>query len=77
MGIMDSPDGDKSSKRIIGTIVLIAGAVMCLALFVASFFIQIKDPEIAKYCVTTACITGGSLLGIGIADHFASAKGKK
>jgi hypothetical protein len=67
--------GNKSSKRLWGTISLSIGVAMKIALFVCSLFIVVKDPATASTASDTLMYTGGALLGIGVVEHFA--KGKK
>ena len=61
-------NGDPSSKRIVGTIVLGCGLVLLLTVGIMSIFKVIGDPTTAVNCGTTLMATGGGLLGFGVLE---------
>lgn len=64
--LTSSTTGSKSSKRLYGSIALSIGIALLTIGGVASLIIEIKSPELFKYCTQTLMITGGGLLGIGL-----------
>ena len=61
-------NGDSSSKRIAGAIILGCGLVLLLAIGVMSIYKSIGDPATAIQVGNTLMLTGGSLLGVGVLE---------
>lgn len=74
MKMTESPNGDKSSKRIMGIVLLSLGMALLVTLFFLAVFTDVKDSDTAEYCVMMLITSGSGLLGLGIADHFAVKK---
>ncbi len=67
--------GNKSSKRIWGSIIIGLGAIAGICLFVMSvFFGGAGDPATAISIINSFLLFGGSLLGIGVIEKFAIKK---
>lgn len=64
--------GNKSSKRIWGSIIIGLGAIAGICLFIMSvFFGGAEDPATAISIINSFLLFGGSLLGIGVIEKFA------
>lgn len=67
--------GNKSSKRIWGSIIIGIGAIAGICLFIISvFFGGAGDPATAISIINSFLLFGGSLLGIGVIEKFAIKK---
>jgi hypothetical protein len=67
--------GNKSSKRIWGSIIIGLGAIAGIGLFIMSvFFGGAGDPATAISIINSFLLFGGSLLGIGVIEKFAIKK---
>ncbi len=70
MSTLNSVTGDTSSKRVMGTLYLLAG------LFIVSYkelkSIEITNPEM----LIGIFVTGGGLLGLGVIEYFSNLKKK-
>jgi hypothetical protein len=67
--------GNKSSKRIWGSIIIGLGAIAGICLFIMSvFFGGAGDPATAISIINSFLLFGGSLLGIGVIEKFAIKK---
>lgn len=67
--------GNKSSKRIWGSIIIGIGAIAGICLFIVSvFFGGAGDPATAISIINSFLLFGGSLLGIGVIEKFAIKK---
>lgn len=76
-GMFRSATGDLSSKRIAGTVILMAGALFLLALGARSFGRVIADPGTALTVGKTLILSGAGLLGVGVVERLApGGKGK-
>ena len=69
-------NGDTSSKRISGVVILSCGLVLLLTIGIMSLSVIIKDPTTALQVANTLMLTGGSLLGVGVVEGFAKAVSK-
>lgn len=69
-------NGNKSSKRLWGSIILGIGITLSVILFGFSMYKGAADSATALNIVNTFFLTGGGLLGIGVAEFF-SKGGKK
>ena len=58
--------GNKSSKRIWGSVILFTGLVFSVILFFYSLFKGASDAATALGIINMFLIAGGSLLGIGV-----------
>lgn len=58
-------NGDISSKRIAGVVILSCGLLLLLAIGIMSIFKAIGDPTTGLQVGITLMSTGGTLLGIG------------
>ncbi len=63
---LQDASGNKSSKRLWGTILLSIGTMFSIILFFYSLGIGAKDADTALGIINTFLISGSSLLGIGI-----------
>lgn len=70
----EDSNGNKSSKRLWGTILLVLGCVMKTILFAAAIKWKISDPATAMGVSSTIMYTGGGLLGIGVAEYWGRKK---
>ena len=67
--------GNKSSKRIWGSIIIGLGSIAGICLFIMSvFFGGVGDPATAISIINSFLLFGGSLLGIGVIEKFAIKK---
>jgi hypothetical protein len=66
--LISGATGNKSCKRLYGTICIILGIILLLAGAIASIYYNFKDPDMFKFCSQTLVVLGGSLLGIGVFD---------
>ena len=66
--LLEDSDGNASSKRLFGAILIGIGGLMGVALFTASLFIVVKDPTTAITTMNTFIFTGAGLLGIGVLE---------
>lgn len=66
--VLDDSNGNASSKRLFGAILIGIGGLMGIALFVCSLFIVVKDPTTAITTMNTFIFTGAGLLGIGVLE---------
>jgi hypothetical protein len=65
---LEDGQGNASSKRLFGAILIGIGGLMGVALFTASLFIVVKDPATAISTMNTFIFTGSGLLGIGVLE---------
>ncbi len=73
-GFFQDSQGNRSSKRIAGTIILGTGALFLLGIGCASVVREISDPSTALAVGKTLIITGASLLGVGVVEKFGGAR---
>jgi len=66
---LQDSEGNLSSKRLFGALVLIIGLIGHAYLGMYSIFAQAVDPSTATAAFTTMMITGGGLLGIGVLER--------
>jgi len=62
-GLLQSPQGDVSSKRIAGLVLVVAGVVIG---FIGAFGGNMELVDYSKWIA----ITGAGLLGIGVVEHL-------
>lgn len=67
-GFLKDSDGDNSSKRLWGSIFLIAGGALLMAIGIVSIFLKVTDPSTALSAGNAIIIVGASLLGIGVLE---------
>ena len=65
---LEDSNGNKSSKRLWGTIFGVITATMGLILFTVSFFCVIKDSATAMKVFEISGLITGSLLGVGVLE---------
>ena len=58
-------NGNLSSKRIIGAVVISLAIILGTVLFFMSIWLEVKDPSTAMNLIITFMTAGGTLLGIG------------
>jgi hypothetical protein len=68
--IFTDVDGDPSSKRWIGAILITLGSALITSIGVAAIFTAIKDPATAITAGQTLIGTGAALLGISVLEYF-------
>ncbi len=66
MKFLEDANGNKSSKRLWGSIILTVGIVGSAVLFYYSLHIGAKDAATALGIINMFLIAGSSLLGIGV-----------
>ena len=66
---LEDSKGNKSSKRIWGSVLLGFGIIFASTLFVFSLKVGAKDAATASSIINMFLISGGSLLGIGIFEN--------
>jgi len=71
MTTLQDAHGNKSSKRLWGTILLAVGLTMHTVLFVFAIQWGVKDPATASGVASTLVLAGSGLLGIGVVEGFA------
>jgi len=71
---LQDSNGDKSSKRLFGSILLGIGIVMCAVLFSFSIVKPIGDPTTAKDIIQMVLTAGAGLLGLGVVEWFGKKK---
>jgi hypothetical protein len=67
-------NGNPSSKRLLGAIILFNGIVMANTVFIMGLLQKIPDPDMVKNVLQIIFLTGGSLLGIGVVELFGKKK---
>lgn len=73
-GLLQDSNGNKSSKRVVGSIVAGAGLLLLLSIGVASIFTIVKDPGTAMESGKTILIVGAGLLGVSVVEFFGAKK---
>jgi hypothetical protein len=80
VGLLQTTDIDgrvvTSSKRWMGTVLLIAGGALLGTIGVFALFQRVADPDTALSAGTTLVATGAALLGIGVLDGLGKGIGK-
>lgn len=74
MKLFQDKEGNTSSKRIIGTILIAIGVCLLLSIGVVSIFRVIADPDTAMESGKTILIAGASLIGAGVLEFFGGKK---
>ncbi len=69
--------GNKSSKRLWGTIFMVAGGSLLVFIGLLSLFVKIADPDTALRASTTLVWVGAALLGVGVLDGLGKKIGGK
>ena len=76
-GFLHDANGDKSSKRLWGSIILAVAVLMSLILFGYSLHKGAVDADTATSIINAFFITGGSLLGVGVLENGVFKKNDK
>lgn len=80
VGAMQTVDVDgnviRSSKRIMGTSLIISGGVLLAGIGITAIFRPITDAAAALEAGQSLVITGASLLGVGVLDGLGKAIGR-
>jgi hypothetical protein len=80
VGVLQTTDADgrivNSSKRWMGTALIIAGGLLLAAVGVAAIFREIADQAAALSAGQSLVITGAALLGVGVLDGLGQNIGK-
>lgn len=66
--------GNNSSKRLWGSIILGLGVFLGLNLFYFSLFVTVKDSSVALRVVEAFLAAGSALLGFGVFEHMRNKK---
>lgn len=74
---LQDANGNKSSKRLWGSIVLGTGILFSVVLFIYSLSKGAADAATALGIINMFLISGGSLLGIGVFEKGIQSKEKK
>jgi hypothetical protein len=69
-GFLHDSEGDKSSKRLVGVVLLGVALIMASTLFIFALKKQVGDPSTCLSVLQYLFIAGTSLLGIGVAEGF-------
>lgn len=69
-GTFQDSEGNRSSKRIAGTVIAGVGGLFLLVVGVVSIFRRIADPQTALEVGKLLMLTGGGLLGVGVVEKF-------
>jgi hypothetical protein len=69
-GFLHDSDGDKSSKRLLGVVLLGVGIIMASTLFIFGLMRHVGDPATCLSVLQYTFMAGTSLLGLGIAENF-------
>lgn len=67
---LENNNGEKSSKRLWGSILLFFGMILSGILFYYSLKDEAKDPATALSIINAFLISGSGLLGIGVVELF-------
>jgi hypothetical protein len=80
VGMLQSTDVDgrivQSSKRWMGTALIIAGGLLLGGIGVAAIFRQVADPATALSAGQSLVVTGAALLGVGVLDGLGQGIGR-
>ena len=68
-GFLNDANGNKSSKRLFGSIILSTALILCLVLFGYSMITGAKDAQTAMSVINMLLLMGCSLLGIGVFEN--------
>lgn len=74
-GFFYDSQGNKSSKRLIGTILISAGGAFLGVVGVFSLFNPVADPQTSLDVGRTLIYAGAGLLGVGVIEKFSSKNG--
>ncbi len=74
-GLFRDAQGHRSSKRVIGTVLIGAGGVFLGIVGGFSLFNPVADPQTSLDVGRTLIYAGAGLLGIGVAEKFAVKNG--
>jgi len=69
-GFLQDNEGNNSSKRLFGALLIILGIIMAQILFYYSIVRPETPYETAKSLIEFIIASGSGLLGIGIAENF-------
>jgi len=64
-GFLQGKDGEQSSKRLFGAIMISAGGSLLVALGISGFFVVLPGPDVVQYAGLMLVATGSGLLGFG------------
>jgi len=67
---LEDSKGNKSSKRLWGSVLLSTGVLFSVILFSYSLFLGAKDAPTALGIINMFLISGGGLLGIGVFEKI-------
>lgn len=71
---LEDSKGNRSSKRLWGSILLSTGIIFSAILFGYSLFLGAKDAATALGIINIFLISGGGLLGIGVFEKIKESK---
>jgi len=74
-GFFRDAQGHRSSKRLIGTILIGAGGAFLGIVGVFSLFNPVADPQTSLDVGRTLIYAGAGLLGVGVVEKFGSKNG--
>jgi uncharacterized membrane protein YidH (DUF202 family) len=81
VGVLQTVDTEgrvhNSSKRWMGTALIISGGLLLIAVGIVAIFRTIADPETSLQAGQVLIITGAALLGVGVLDGIGKAIGLK
>ena len=65
---LNDSNGNKSSKRLWGSILLSVGIVLATILFFKSLEAEVADKQTTMNIINMFLVTGGGLLGVGVLE---------
>lgn len=68
-GFLNDSNGNRSSKRLFGSVILSIAIILCLVLFGYSLLSGAKDPQTAMSIINMLLLMGCALLGIGVFEN--------
>ena len=71
-GFLQDPKGNKSSKRLLGVILLVNGLILKNAEWLLAIFKTVANQQMMLDCSNALMFSGTALLGVGVAEIFAS-----
>lgn len=74
-GFFYDSQGNRSSKRLIGTVLIAAGGAFLVIVGVFSLFNPVADPRTSLDVGRTLIYAGAGLLGVGVVEKFGSKNG--
>lgn len=68
--ILEDSEGNKSSKRLFGSILISLGSALHITLFIFSLLKKAVDPVTALGIANNLIYVGATLLGVGVVENL-------